>query len=198
MAKAALNKNGIATKGGEITVYNFDVITGEYLSETVELLVVGVGIPASSCTDAPPAEKKGFAVCRTAASDGWEYIEDHRGETVYSTETGQPVGITAPGSYADGVTVSAPSTPFDRWNGQAWVMNKEAQQEMQVRHAGQTKAGLLSEAQSTISLWQTGLQLGIISDEDKASLITWMTYIQALNAVDISTAPDIDWPLMPE
>ena len=198
MAKAALNKNGIATKGGDITVYNFDAITGEYLSETVEFLVVGVGIPASSCTDAPPAEKKGFAVCRTEASDGWEYIEDHRGETVYSTETGQPVGITAPGSYADGVTVSAPSTPFDRWNGQAWVMNKEAQQEMQVRHAGQTKARLLSEAQSTISLWQTGLQLGLISDEDKASLITWMAYIQALNAVDISTAPDIDWPLMPE
>lgn len=198
MAKAALNKNGIATKGGEITVYNFDAITGEYLSETVELLVVGVGIPASSCTDAPPAEKKGFAVCRTAASDGWEYIEDHRGETVYSTETGQPVGITAPGAHAQTVTLSAPLTPFDRWNGQGWVTDLEALRQADESQARQKKAGLLSEAHSTISLWQTGLQLGIISDEDKASLITWMTYIQALNAVDISTAPDIDWPLMPE
>ncbi|HIG9578635.1 TPA: tail fiber assembly protein, partial [Klebsiella pneumoniae] len=38
----------------------------------------------------------------------------------------------------------------------------------------------------------------IISDDDKASLIAWMKYIQALNAVDISTAPDIEWPVKPE
>ena len=57
---------------------------------------------------------------------------------------------------------------------------------------------LLNEAQSTISLWQTELQLDIISDDDKASLIAWMKYIQALNAVDTTTAPDIEWPVKPE
>lgn len=198
MAKATLNKNGIATKAGEITVYNFDLITREYLAESVEFLAVGVGIPANSCTDAPVEEKDGFAVCRKVSLDGWEYVADHRGETVYDTETGQPVEITSPGEYANNVTTVAPSTPYDRWNGSEWVTDADAQKCGQVLEAEQQKSALLAEAQSTISLWQTELQLGIISDGDKASLIAWMKYIQALNVVDTSTAPDIDWPVKPE
>ncbi len=198
MAKATLNKNGIATKAGEITVYNFDLITREYLAESVEFLAVGVGIPANSCTDAPVEGKDGFAVCRKASLDGWEYVADHRGDTVYDTQTGQTVEITSPGEYADNVTTIAPSTPYDRWNGSAWMTDEDAQKSGQVMEAQQKKAVLLAEAQSTISLWQTELQLGIISDDDKASLITWMKYIQALNAVDTSTAPDTEWPVKPE
>lgn len=198
MAKATLNKNGIATKAGDITVYNFDGKTREYLAESVEFLAVGVGIPANSCTDAPVEEKDGFAVCRKVSLDGWEYVADHRGETVYDTKTGQPVDVTAPGDYANSVTTIAPSTPYDRWNGSEWVTDENAQKNGQVMEAKQKKSVLLTEAQSTISLWQTELQLGIISDDDKASLIAWMKYIQALNAVDTSTAPDIEWPVKPE
>lgn len=66
-----------------------------------------------------------------------------------------------------------------------------------VSYAEQQKAALLLEAQETISLWQTELQLGMISDEDKASLISWMQYIKAVQAVDTSKAPDITWPTPP-
>lgn len=198
MSKATLNKQGITTKAGDMTVYNYDGETREYLASSVEFLAVGVGIPANSCTDAPVEEKEGFAVCRAASLDGWEYVADHRGETVYDTQTGQPVEITSPGEYADNVTTIAPSTPYDRWNGSAWVTDKDAQKSGQVMEAKQKKAALLAEAQSTISLWQTELQLGIISDDNKASLIAWMKYIQALNAADTSTAPDIEWPVKPE
>ncbi|QLR26487.1 tail fiber assembly protein [Citrobacter sp. RHBSTW-01013] len=198
MAKATLNKNGIATKAGDMMVYNFDGETREYLSASVEFLAVGVGIPASSCTDAPVDEKAGFAICRTVSFDGWDYVIDHRGEAVYDTETGQPVEITGLGDYHDNVTTIKPLTPYDRWNGREWVTDEDAQKSAQVLEAEQQKSALLAEAQSTISLWQTELQLGIISDDDKASLITWMKYIQALNAVDTSTAPDIEWPVKPE
>ncbi len=67
-----------------------------------------------------------------------------------------------------------------------------------VDYAEQQKVELLSEAQATISLWQMELQLGIISNEDKASLITWINYMKMLKAVDTSTAPDIVWPTTPE
>ncbi|ASD51166.1 tail fiber assembly protein [Erwinia phage EtG] len=197
MAKATLNKNGIATKAGDITVYNYDGETREFLAESFEFLAEGVGIPANSCTDAPVEEKDGFAVCRKASLDGWEYVADHRGENVFDIETGQPVEITLPGEYADNVTTIAPSTPYDRWNGSTWVTDEDAQKSGQVLEAEQKKSALLAEAQSTISLWQTELQLGIISDDDKVSLIRWMKYIQALNAVDTSTAPDIRWPEQP-
>jgi len=198
MAKATLNKQGITTKAGDMTVYNYDGETREYLTSSVEFLALGVGIPANSCTDAPVEKKEGYAVCRAASLDGWEYVADHRGETVYDTETGQPVNITVPGDYAVGVTTCAPSTPYDRWNGSEWVTDKNAQKSGQVKEAEQKKSALLTEAQSAISLWQTELQLGIISDDDKASLIAWMKYIQALNAIDTSAAPDIEWPERPE
>lgn len=79
-----------------------------------------------------------------------------------------------------------------------WVSIPPLSHEQLVEQAESMKAELLYNAKSTISLWQTELQLGIISDDDKASLIAWMKYIQALNAVDTSAAPDIEWPVKPE
>lgn len=198
MAQAKLNNELIAIEAGDITVFNYDDETREYLSSSVEYLAVGVGIPASSCTDAPGESKEGLAICRTADFTAWEYVADHRGETVYSTETGEPEIVSLPGDYPDGTTTLAPATPYDTWNGTEWVTDKEAQHKADVEAAEQQKAALLAEAQTTISLWQTELQLGIISDEDKASLIAWMKYIKAVQAVDTSKAPDITWPDKPE
>lgn len=198
MAQAKLNNELIATEAGDITVFNYDDETREYLSSSVEYLAVGVGIPASSCTDAPGESKEGFAICRTADFTAWEYVADHRGETVYSTETGEPESVSLPGDYPEGTTTLAPATPYDKWDGSKWVTDTEAQQAADVEVAERQKAALLLEAKATISLWQTELQLGIISDEDKASLIAWMNYIKAVQAVDTSKAPDITWPDKPE
>lgn len=60
------------------------------------------------------------------------------------------------------------------------------------------KQSLITSAHSAISIWQTELQLGIISDGDKASLINWLAYIKELQAIDTSSAPDISWPSPPE
>ena len=198
MAKAKLNSERIATVAGDITVFNYDGETREYLSTSVEYLAVGVGMPANSCTDEPGESKEDFAICRTADFTAWEYVADHRGETVYSTDTGESVIISAPGDYPEGTTTLAPATPYDTWNGSEWVTDNEAQHKADVEAAEQQKAALLAEAQTTISLWQTELQLGIISDEDKASLIAWMNYIKAVQAVDTSKAPKITWPVKPE
>lgn len=198
MAQAELNSELIATVAGDITVYNFENETREYLSSSVEYLAVGIGLPANSCIDAPSGSKEGFAICRTADFSAWEYLADHRGETVYSTETGEAVAITVPGDYPEDTTTLAPATEYDTWNGSEWVTDTEAQHTAEVAAAEQQKAALLAEAQATIGFWQTELQLDIISDEDKASLIAWMNYIKAVQAVDTSTAPDINWPEKPE
>ena len=198
MEQAKLNSELIATVAGNITVFNYDGETREYLSSSVEYLAVGVGIPANSCTDVPGESKDDFAICRTADLTAWEYVADHRGETVYSTETGEAVAITVPGDYPEGTTTQAPVTEYDTWNGSEWVTDTEAQHMAEVAAAEQQKAALLVEAQATISLWQTELQLGIISDDDKASLIAWMNYIKAVQAVDTSAAPDVSWPDKPE
>ncbi|KFK92582.1 MULTISPECIES: tail assembly chaperone [unclassified Serratia (in: enterobacteria)] len=55
---------------------------------------------------------------------------------------------------------------------------------------------LLTQAQNVISIWQTELQLGLISDKDKKSLIVWIEYIQKVRAIDTSTIP-VNWPELP-
>ena len=97
MATAKLNQHMIATVAGDITVFNYDGETREYLSSSVEYLPVGVGIPANSSIDAPGESKTGFAICRTTDFSSWEYITDHRGQIVYNIETMQQVEVTALG-----------------------------------------------------------------------------------------------------
>ncbi|AXZ73697.1 tail fiber assembly protein [Escherichia coli] len=197
MAKAKLNNEHIATVAGDITVFNYDGETREYLSSSVEYLAAGVGIPALSCIDAPGEVKEGFAICRTFDLSAWEYLADHRGETVYSTKTGERVTISQPGDYPKDTTTQAPLTPYDTWNGSEWVTNIDEQHTADVEAAEKQKSAFLVEAHATISLWQTELQLGIISDEDKASLILWLTYIKELQAVVPDAAPNIKWPKPP-
>lgn len=193
-----LDGNGFAVKAGFITVYNYNGETREYISSSVEYLPFGVGVPGNSCVDAPITNKYGFAICRKADLTGWEYVADHRGETVYDTKTGQKITISAIGEYPENTTTKAPLTQHDKWRGNEWVTDTDKQHAEEVTAANVQKRNLLSEAKATISLWQTELQLGIISDDDKSSLISWMKYIQALNTVDISTASDIEWPVKPD
>ncbi|EJT6190942.1 tail fiber assembly protein, partial [Escherichia coli] len=102
------------------------------------------------------------------------------------------------GEYPEGTTTKAPSTQYDKWDGVEWVTDSDEQHAANVAAAEQQKVNLLNAANSKISLWQTELQLGIISDDDKATLIAWIGYIKAVQAVDTSTAPDVIWPELPE
>ena len=197
MTQAILDKDNIASTAGDITVFNYDGVTREYLFSTVEYLALCVGIPAASCTDAPGIPQDGFAICRTEDFTAWEYQLDHRGETIYSIETGEAITVSALGDYPEGTTPQAPSSPYDTWNGSEWVMDTAAQHADEVTAADQHKTELLIQAKATIGFWQTELQLGLISDEDKGSLVEWINYIKALRAVDLSTAPNIIWPEQP-
>lgn len=67
-----------------------------------------------------------------------------------------------------------------------------------LEEAAQRKSSLLDSAQETISIWQTKLLLGRISEDEKAHLNVWLDYIDALEGIDLSTAPDITWPKKPQ
>lgn len=197
MNKAVLNNELIAIKAGVITIYNYDGETREYISTSTEYLAVGVGIPACSCLDAPVTHKAGYAICRSADFNSWEYVPDHRGEIIYSTETGESKEITAPGDYPENTTTIAPLTPYDKWDGEKWVTDINAQHVAEVEAAEQQKSVQLLFAKEKIILWQTELRLGIISDEDKEKLISWVNYIKAVQAVDTQKAHNIIWPKKP-
>ncbi|EKP9695998.1 tail fiber assembly protein, partial [Escherichia coli] len=152
-------------------------------------------MPGNS-TDVDPGEMVAGKVFMFTGT-GWRQDEDHRGETVYSTDDTSSSTIDYIGPVRKGYTTVAPSGPYQKWDGKKWVTDTDAQHVADVEAAEQKKAALLAEAQEKISLWQTELRLDIISDGDKESLIAWVQYIKAVQAVDTSTAPDITWPEIP-
>lgn len=76
-------------------------------------------------------------------------------------------------------------------------INPQVTKEQLIAEAEAKKQALIAEASQKTQLWQTQLMLGIITEEDKASLKEWMLYVQGVQAVDTSIAPDIIWPTKP-
>lgn len=196
MAKVTLDKNGLAKADGTLTVYGYDALTGEFTGAVQEFLAQGVGLPACACLTAPPDAQAGMVAVYQDGS--WQRVPDHRGETVYPLSGGAPVKITALGDYPADTTTQAPATTFDRWDGEKWVTDSGAQQQSLLDAAAREKSARVSEANGITQAWQTQLLLGIITDADKALLTSWMKYIQAVQAADITNAPDISWPEKPE
>ncbi|MBT1752889.1 tail fiber assembly protein [Enterobacter hormaechei subsp. xiangfangensis] len=193
----AIMEYGFATTAGNVVVFNYDSETREILSSTTEYIPVGVGLPANACTDAPPEGKDGFVVCRTIADDSWEYLADHRGETVWNTETGEPVEITLPGGYPAGTTTVAPATPYDAWNGEQWVTDENAKIAADVKNAELKKAELLIMAGAIISPLQDAVELCIADNEESNLYNAWRKYRVLLNRVDPLLGPNLVWPEQP-
>ncbi|HGG1939958.1 TPA: tail fiber assembly protein [Escherichia coli] len=199
MNNAELNSELIATAAGNITVYNYDCETREYISTSTEYLAVGVGIPACSCLDTPGIHKAGYAICRSVDLNSWEYVPDHRGEIVYSTETGDTKEITVPGDYPENTTTIAPLTPYDQWDGEKWVTDIEAQHSAAVDAAEAHRQSRIDAAMASISLIQLKLQAGRkLTQAETTRLNAVLDYIDAVVATDTSTAPDVIWPELPE
>lgn len=199
MEQAILGKDGYALNDGEIIVHNYDGETREYISTSTEYLAVGVGIPACSCLDAPGTHKAGYAICRSVDLNSWEYVPDHRGEVVYSTEMGDTKEITVPGDYPENTTTIAPLTPYDKWDGEKWVTDTEAQHSAALDAAEAQRQSLINAAMASISLIQLKLQAGRkLTQAETTRLNAVLDYIDEVTATDTSTAPDVIWPELPE
>ncbi|MCO6521047.1 MAG: hypothetical protein J6582_08405 [Snodgrassella sp.] len=92
-----------------------------------------------------PTFKKGFIAQWTG--DNWQYIEDHRGETVYSKETGEVVAIEEPGVLPATVTTTPCPDIYHQWSEKAnsWVEKADAAQ-LRLQNKRNT-AGILSRMQ---------------------------------------------------
>lgn len=77
------------------------------------------------------------------------------------------------------------------------IANPPPTKEQLIEQAEQQKQALITKASQKTQLWQTQLMLGIITEEDKASLKEWMLYVQEIQAVDPSLGADVVWPTPP-
>ena len=100
----------------------------------------GIYLMPAGCVDVtPPEDKKGFVAKWTGGV--WEYVENHIGETVYSTITKESLVINEFGSLPQGYTLIKPANEQDEWDGSAWIISPEKQTAL----FAQQKEGLLNK-----------------------------------------------------
>ncbi|MGV5943096.1 tail fiber assembly protein, partial [Escherichia coli] len=130
---------------------------------------------------------------------GWSHEEDHRNETVYSTENGAAVTVDYIGAIKDGYVTLSPLTPYDKWDGEKWVTDTEAQHSAALDAAEAQRQSLIDAAMASISLIQLKLQAGRkLTQAETTRLNAVLDYIDAVTVTDTSTAPDVIWPELPE
>ncbi|HCN7021467.1 TPA: tail fiber assembly protein, partial [Escherichia coli] len=130
---------------------------------------------------------------------GWRHEEDHRNETVYSIENGAAVTVDYIGAIKDGYVTLSPLTPYDKWDGEKWVTDTEAQHSAAVGAAEAQRQSLIDAAMASISLIQLKLQAGRkLTQPENTRLNAVLDYIDAVTATDTSTAPNVIWPELPE
>ena len=83
-------------------------------------------IPAGCIDTEPPAAKAGQAAKWDADAKKWQYIPDHRGQTAYRTDNGQPETVQSAGELPAGLTFSPRPSPCHVWDGKAWRADKQA------------------------------------------------------------------------
>ncbi len=105
-----------------------------------------------------------------------------------------PVGLTV----LDVNTMPDGCDIFGGWvfNGTRVIPRKYSKSEVEAQ-AKQKKDALIAQATKFIAPLQDARELGIATDAEAATLKAWMLYRIQLYRIDVSTAPDIDWPEVP-
>ncbi|MGJ7548185.1 tail fiber assembly protein [Pseudomonas alloputida] len=155
--------------------------------------------PASAYRIEPPEIGVGFAALINRDSNGWELVADHRGATVYSTDTGEPRLWQALGDLPEGYTLQAPATEFDTWEDEQWVPDEAAMAEA-ARQVAYRKQALANQyATGRINTLQDAVDLKMASEAEANALTAWKVYRVELSRLDITTtAPkEEDWPSSP-
>lgn len=194
--KAVFDSNFIATQAGSVQVFHYDSNTREFIGVEDIYVPLGVGIPALTCLDKPPVQNEYQVAIRSEDNSSWSVTDDFRGITVYDLQTLASHVITEPGPIPDTVTTSAPSTPYDKWDGSAWVTDADAQHAADIAAADQQKKELISQVTADISILQDAVALNMATDEEKSQLTSLQGYRVLLYRVDTSLATDIIWPVV--
>ncbi|ARF50292.1 phage tail protein [Pantoea stewartii subsp. stewartii DC283] len=193
----------MSDKAQTLKIYNLRPDTQEFIGRSDCYIPAHTGLPANCTLTPPPEIPAGSAAVYHAEQDKWSLVADHRGQTVYSIIDGSPQLITSLGDLPDGTVSTAPAERYMKWDGSAWVHDADAEKAAFQDKASAQRQSLLTAANVVTSDWRTELQLGVITDEDKAGLIKWMAYIKALKALDFSLVNDeggynaIAWPDKP-
>lgn len=113
----------------------------------------------------------------------WDGVNEWGPEEGVELPAGEYVGI---GWLYDGTEFIAPPVP------------EKSHQEL-VASAEEQKQSLINDANAYINgkQWPGKAAIGRLKTDELAQYNLWLDYLDALDAIDTSTVPDIDWPDTP-
>lgn len=113
----------------------------------------------------------------------WDGVNEWGPEEGVALPAGECVGI---GWLYDGTEFIAPPVP------------EKSHQEL-VASAEEQKQSLINDANAYINgkQWPGKAAIGRLKTDELAQYNLWLDYLDALDAIDTSTVPDIDWPDTP-
>ncbi len=196
---AQFDENGLAVIPGWVKIYRAHPYTREYIGAAMDNVPYGGSVVGDAYLDEPEIPLvPNMAIVRASDGKSWLHVPDYRGSVAYDKETMQQTEITAPGELPDHLTLVAPETPFDKWNGKKWVTDKAEKQEYEAAAAERQKQSLLAEAEQTIALLERKVRLGMATDEDKETLTRWEIFSVNVIDTDISTGINTNFPQKPQ
>lgn len=143
--------------------------------------------PPSNATRIEPEFKEGFVPCWDG--EKWNLIKDHRGMTIYNTETKEP-SISMEINIPEGYTVIEPTDKYSVWENGEWVINRELKdaaiiEERRIqRYTLQNNASIVIEQLNDILLSTVVKMDSKDVSKYEASLNAWKEYRVQLNLLN--------------
>lgn len=183
--------DGWASECGWVRAHCADPRTGEYIGIQDSWVTAGTGLPDGAYLDSPKERKGGFTFIRD--KDGWAYVQDHRGLTVYSTDTKQQQVISEIGPLPSEVTTLVPPNQHSIWGGEAWQQDEVAEQAEVLAKAEAELNRLLSSATQQINIIKPAVDGGYAKIGHSKLLEDWLRYRYGLVLVPEQSG----WPNNP-
>ena len=122
-------------------IYHYYHDTKEYYREEEYVAAPGTGLPRYS-TEQKPIETDGDL--KNIFEDGkWVLKEDHRGKSVYHTQTGEFFVVNGLGEINPILTFEKPNTPFDEFIDGKWVYSAEKEKNLRAEARAHEAEGTL-------------------------------------------------------
>ncbi|MGU5731490.1 tail fiber assembly protein [Aeromonas jandaei] len=115
----------------------------------------------------------------------------------YNIETKNQRKINSIGAIHDNETLLKPDSIHDKWDGEKWLHDADAEKEAAIAIATETRNSLLAIANQKIAVLADAVELGMATDEEQEAYTAWRRYRVELTRLDLTVSP-IKWPEQPQ
>lgn len=192
------DQNGFCLNAGNVVIYNFSPLTREFINPSEEYIPVGVSLPAASTLHAPPDERPGYAICWDGDNSLWEYIEDNRGQIIYSmSDASLQTVVSTIGPVPDGYTLLVPATVWDVFTDGKWVTSTEKRLSALSAELQTKRNNLITHASAEIAWLSDAVELSESQPGEEELLKDWKLYRISLSRLDLSDPDAVVFPTLP-